>query len=59
MKYFIQDDLVHEYPVPNNCDAVYDNERLYDKPPRGCEKCAYCFETRDELEEDEDEGESW
>jgi len=44
VKYFVKNgERTHKYPVPNNCNVHYNNEKLYDSPPKGIEKCDHCF----------------
>ena len=45
-KYFIKNNKIHKYPVPDNCKVEYTGETLYDDlddVPKGYEKCDDCF----------------
>jgi len=44
MKYFVKNLKVHKYPVPEVCKVKYTDEKLYDDPAAGYEKCGGCFE---------------
>jgi len=43
VKYFVKNNKVHKYPVPDRCKVVYTREPLHDTPPAGYEKCDDCF----------------
>ncbi len=43
-KYFVKHEKVHKYPVPSNCNAKRESEKLHTTIPAGTEKCDHCFE---------------
>ena len=43
MQYFVKNNKVHKYPVPDSCTVQYTGETLYDNPPSWSEKCNHCF----------------
>jgi hypothetical protein len=43
MLYFIQDEIIHQYPVAPGCTAVYRREQLRDTVPRDVNECPYCM----------------
>jgi len=43
MQYFVKNDKIHKYPVPNDCHVEYTGEKLHSIPPDGPEKCDHCF----------------
>lgn len=44
VKYFLKNEKLHKYPLPETCDVQYGNEELYENPPQAtaqaaCKKC--------------------
>jgi len=44
MPYFVKNDKIHKYPVPDKCKVEYTGEKRTDSPTEGYEKCDDCFE---------------
>ncbi len=43
MLYFVKDNVIHKFPVPQRCGVKRDNEMLRDTIPYTVEKCVYCL----------------
>lgn len=43
MLYFIKTNVIHQYPVPKRCSAIYEKEQLRDTVPDWVEDCPYCM----------------
>jgi hypothetical protein len=51
MLLFVKRDMIHHYPVPKNCNAVYEQEQLRDTVPHDARPCPYCMNIWPEGEE--------
>jgi len=43
MLYFVKDNVIHKFPVPQRCGVKRDKELLRDTIPYAVEKCVYCL----------------
>lgn len=43
MMYFVKDNTIHRFPVPQRCRVQREKEQLRDTIPHGVEKCIYCL----------------
>ena len=43
MHYFIKDNKLHRYPVPQRCGVQLQKEILRDTIPHNVEQCIYCM----------------
>lgn len=43
MLYFVKDNKLHKFPVPQRCGVKRDKEMLRDTIPYAVEKCVYCL----------------
>ncbi len=43
MLYFVKDNTLHRFPVPERCGAQHDKEPLRDTIPHGVVECIYCM----------------
>ena len=43
MLYFVQNNVLHRFPVAKRCSSVRKNEPLRDTIPHGVEQCVYCM----------------
>jgi len=43
MLLFVQQNKIHQYPVPQTCSAVYRQEQLRDTIPHEVKPCPYCM----------------
>jgi hypothetical protein len=43
MLYFVKENKLHRYPLPQRCGEKYEKEALRDTIPHGVEECPYCL----------------
>ena len=50
--FFIKNNTIHRYPLPQRCPARYEGEQLRDTILHGTEECVYCMHRWPEDESD-------
>ena len=43
MLYFVQNNMLHRYPLPKRCKCIRHSEPLRDTIPYEVEQCVYCM----------------